>query len=155
MNKAGVAEQRAAPQQREGAVSRGGAGAGEGVRPHCRSPPGVVRTGRTCARYGSVAGGLALIAGAAREAAQVASRARAKGRHAAAAAKLSFAAYVEALLLRDEVDENGCPRWAAPRAFSAPAAPRVRASPAAAANECERDVSESRLRVACQEVIAG
>lgn len=43
--------------------------------------------------------------------AHVASRARAKGRRAAAAAHLSFAAYMEALLLRDEVDNEGCPVW--------------------------------------------
>ncbi|MEP6464040.1 MAG: hypothetical protein ABJC62_11640, partial [Frankiaceae bacterium] len=87
--------------------------------------------------------------------AQVASRARAKGRHAAAAAKLSFAAYVEALLLRDELDENGCPRWAAQRACSAPAAPNIPERPGSRGNECERDVSESRLRAPSQEVIAG
>lgn len=45
--------------------------------------------------------------------AHVASRARARGRRAAAAAQMSFAAYVEALLLRDEVDEDGRPVWAA------------------------------------------
>ncbi len=45
--------------------------------------------------------------------AQVTSRARARGRRAAAAAQLSFAAYVEALLLRDDIDDNGCPTWAA------------------------------------------
>ena len=45
--------------------------------------------------------------------AQVTSRARARGRRAAAAAQLSFAAKVEALLLRDDVDDNRCPTWAA------------------------------------------
>jgi len=70
--------------------------------------------------------------------AKVASRARARGRRAAAAAHLSFAAYVEALLMQDELDEKGCPRWAA-RGRLRPAASR---RPVASRHAWATNVSE-------------
>jgi hypothetical protein len=57
--------------------------------------------------------------------AQVPSRARAKGRRAAAAANMSFAAYLETLLLRDEVDESGRPTWATAATGLEPTSARV------------------------------
>ena len=54
--------------------------------------------------------------------AQVPAYARAKGRRAAAAANMSFPAYLETLLVRDQTDESGRPTWAAPE-LPAPSSP--------------------------------
>lgn len=80
--------------------------------------------------------------------AHVASKARAKGRRAAAAANLSFAAYIEGLLLRDETDADGCPLWAGA------ATPAEREQTASQQHECERDVSMAASPRSGREVVA-